>query len=118
MAFSSIKRKKCKCSIGCLFYPSLGYSGYYSAHAPKEIIDKVGTKRDVARRNKDARNKASNLLKKDSDADKAKLLIMADKLFGDFIKKRDSDTDGNITCICCGKSYNVSDKTNDGSSYI
>jgi hypothetical protein len=114
---SPIKRKGCKCFCeGC--YPTLGYGGWNYRCAPKEIIDKVGTKRQVAQRNRNARNRVSNLLKKDSDADKTKLLALADKLFGDYIKKRDSDKDGNITCVCCKQKFNLSDKTNDGSSYI
>lgn len=56
MGYSSIKRKKCKCSIDCKLWPSLGYSGYASSHAPKDVIEKVGTKRQVATRNKNARN--------------------------------------------------------------
>jgi hypothetical protein len=43
---------------------------------------------------------------------------MADKLFGDYIKTRDIDKGGNIVCPCCKLSYNIYDKTNDGSGYI
>jgi len=118
MAYSSIKRKKCKCSDNCNKFPTLGYGGYFSLHAPKEILDKVGTKKQVAKRNKNTRNKVSNLLHKDSEADKTKLLAMADKLFGDYIKTRDIDKGGNIVCPCCKLSYNIYDKTNDGSGYI
>lgn len=51
---SSIKRKKCKCG-NCDKFPTLGYAGYFAAHAPKEIIDKVGTKRQVQLRNRNKR---------------------------------------------------------------
>lgn len=49
MAYSTITKKKCKC--GCDKWPTLGYNGYFSSHAPQEIKDKVGSKRDVARKN-------------------------------------------------------------------
>ena len=118
MAYSSIQRKKCKCSTDCKLWPSLGYAGYASSHAPKDVIDKVGSKKQVAQRNKNARNKVSNLLHKDSEADKTKLLAMADKLFGDFIKKRDSDANGNICCVGCGLSFNLADKAADGTYVV
>lgn len=115
MAYSTIKRKTCKC--GCGKPTSLGYNGFRFSCAPAEIKERVGTKKDVAKRNKNARNKVSNLLHKDSEADKTKLLAMADKLFGDYIKERDSDANGNIICPCCKLSYNVKDKASDG-TYI
>lgn len=51
--YSSIAKKKCKC--GCNRYPSIGYNGYSFKCAPQDILDKVGTKRDVARKNKNNR---------------------------------------------------------------
>lgn len=57
MAFSSIQKKKCKC--GCNRYPSLGYNGYSYNCAPQEIKDKVGSKQNVAQKNRNARNLAS-----------------------------------------------------------
>lgn len=50
MSYSTIKRKKCKC--GCSKYPSIGYGGYAYSCAPKEILDRVGSKKDVQKRNK------------------------------------------------------------------
>ncbi len=47
--YSTITKKKCKC--GCDKWPTLGYGGYFAAHAPQELKDKVGTKRDVTRKN-------------------------------------------------------------------
>lgn len=111
-----IKRKTCKC--GCGKPASLGYNGFRFSCAPDEIKEKVGTKRDVAKKNKNARNRVSNLLHKDSEADKTKLLAMADKLFGDFIKKRDSDANGNICCVGCGLSFNLADKAADGTYVV
>lgn len=111
MSYSSIKSKKCKC--GCGKPPTLGYGGFKFSCAPAEIKDKVGTKRDVAKRNKNARNKVSSLLHKDSEADKSKLMRMADKLFSDYIKGRDSDEQGIVWCICCGLPFSLADKKND-----
>lgn len=116
MAISSIKRKKCKGECGR--YPMLGLNGWCYKCCPDEIKEKVGTKRDIAKRNKNARNRTSNLLKKDSDADKASLLIMADKVFGDFIKLRDSNEQGIIICVGCGLPFHLKDKASDGSSMV
>lgn len=113
--YSSIKRKTCKC--GCGKNPTLGYGGYKYSCAPQEIKDKVGSKRDVAKRNKNARNRASLLLKRDNDADKTKLLQMADKLFSDYIKMRDSNEQGFVTCVCCGLHFHLKDKDASG-NYI
>ena len=116
MAYSIIRKKTCKCgNPKC--YPTLSFHGWNFKCAPQEIKDKNGTKKDVAKRNKAARNKVSNLLNKDSDADKTKLLAMADKLFSDRIKERDADKDGNIICPCCKLSYSLKDKASDG-TYI
>lgn len=60
--YSSIARKKCKC--GCSRYPTLGYAGYNYGCAPQEIKDKAGSKKDVARKNKNARNAAALKIKK------------------------------------------------------
>jgi hypothetical protein len=57
--YSSITKNKCKC--GCGRWPSLGYNGYFYSHAPQEIIDKVGTKKQVAQKNK---NKKAALSRK------------------------------------------------------
>lgn len=117
MAYSSIKRKTCKCgNPKC--YPSLSFQGWNFKCAPPEVKDKLGTRKEIAKRNKNARNRASLLLKKDNDADKSKLLALADKLFGNFIKERDSDKDGNVICPCCKLSFNVGDKDSEGNSIV
>jgi len=61
MAFSSIKRKKCKCSEFCEKYPTLGWNGYYMAHAPAELREKQ-TKKQVEKRNKANTAKISRLV--------------------------------------------------------
>lgn len=59
MQYSSIVKKRCKC--GCGKYPTLGYNGYFSLHAPQEVKDRVGTKHKVALKNRNARVKCRNL---------------------------------------------------------
>ena len=59
MAYSSIRKKKCKC--GCDRWPAIGFNGYSSVCAPQDIKDKVGTKNAVARKNRYARNKVRSL---------------------------------------------------------
>lgn len=51
--YSSIQKKMCKC--GCGKMPSLGYGGFRFSCAPQEILDKVGSKKEVARKNKNNR---------------------------------------------------------------
>ena len=114
--YSSIKKKKCKGNCGR--YPVLGLGGWCYSCVPADIKEKAGTKKQISQRNKNARNRTSLLLKKDNDADKSKLLALADKLFGDYIKARDADENRNITCVCYGNEFNVADKTNDGSGII
>lgn len=58
---SPIVRKHCKCNSTCDKYPSLGYSGYYSTHAPLEVLDRIGSNRQQSIRN---RAKRSNLTRK------------------------------------------------------
>lgn len=44
MAYSSIRVKKCKCSENCDKWPTLGFSGFFSAHAPEEIKERESAK--------------------------------------------------------------------------
>jgi len=50
-----ITRKKCKCSTDCDKFPTIGYGGYFATHATDELKKKVGTKRQVAVRNRNNR---------------------------------------------------------------
>lgn len=54
--YSSITKKKCKCSIDCDKWPTLGWKGFYSLHAPEELKEKNGSKAKVAARNKANKN--------------------------------------------------------------
>lgn len=60
--YSTIVRKKCKCSEGCKMFPSIGWEGYFSGHAPDELKEKKGTKAKVAARNKANKNALSRKL--------------------------------------------------------
>jgi len=60
MGYSSIARKRCKC--GCNRYPTLGYNGFAYSCAPQELKDKIGTKKQVAAKNKANKNALSRKL--------------------------------------------------------
>lgn len=101
---STIKQKKCKCSKDCDKYPTLGYKGYNVSHYPgeKKLPNKITIK-------------SSSKIKVDIKSD---YLKMADIMFGKWIKKRDADSRGNVTCICCSLTYNIKDKDSSGSNII
>ncbi len=63
--YSSIRKKRCKCSEICDKFPTLGYGGFFSHHAPEEIKERVGTKMDVAKKNAAARSLASREIHKE-----------------------------------------------------
>jgi len=142
MAFSTIKKKNCKCSPTCKFPPTISFSGYYYSHAPQEIKDKQGEKAKKGYQSKLQRQRESNLSRKihqvggsaqkevsskfeprssfknDSTIpDKGELLALADKLFSQYIKKRDA-VDGVITCVCCGGRYEVTAKDSSGDKIV
>lgn len=49
---------------------------------------------------------------------RSQLIALADKLFGNFIKERDADKDGNIVCPCCDKSFSLEAKTDTGERIV
>jgi len=44
MAYSSIKKKNCKCSEYCKLFPTIGCMGYNFAHVPQELKDRYPEK--------------------------------------------------------------------------
>ena len=68
MPYSLIKLKRCKCSISCDKFPTMGFAGYFSLHATQEIKDKVGTKRQVTKRNAAKRSEISRNVHKEQNA--------------------------------------------------
>jgi len=125
---STIKRKKCKCSPTCEKYPTPCCEGYNFSHLPQEIKDanpEKFKKRAISNRNKAS---LSNLSRKVHLYQKEKtkplnglkigLLKKADSLFSKFIRKRDADEKGNVTCICCKNTYNLKDKDSNGDYII
>ncbi len=60
---------------------------------------------------KEGLNGAENALR-------SQMLKEADKVFSLFIRKRDADKNGNIDCVCCGKIYNLEDKTENGDTVV
>ena len=109
MAYNStIKQKKCKC--GCDKYPSLGYKGYFIHHFPDGI-------KKQQQNNKASLSRLERNVHKVSNS-KSDYLKLADMLFSKFIKKRDSDSQGNVTCVCCSQTINLKDKAKDGSVVV
>lgn len=100
-----LKKKKCKCSPDCSLWPTLGFGGYNYNHAPQEIKDKKNEKK---------KQKPKPIF----GIDKAQKLKLADKLFGDFIKKRDSDKFGQVKCPCCNNLYSMNDRTGDNQAVV
>jgi len=49
---------------------------------------------------------------------KSELLAQADKLFGDYVKKRDADSGGFIICPCCCKRFNLEDEDSSGNKVV
>jgi len=66
MAYSSIKKKHCRCSLECQKWPTLGYNGFFAAHASQDIKDKVGGKKKAALKAKNARTKVRMLVSKET----------------------------------------------------
>lgn len=109
---SSIAQKKCKCSADCDKYPTLGYKGYFIHHFPGEIKKQY-------RNHKAQLSKISRELHKVSKENtKSDYLKIADILFGNWIKKRDSDSNKNITCVCCGGTFNLKEKEASGNYVV
>lgn len=44
MAYSTIKKKNCKCSEDCKLWPTIGCMGYNFSHVPQELKDKYPEK--------------------------------------------------------------------------
>ncbi|MBK7377327.1 MAG: recombination protein NinG [Chitinophagaceae bacterium] len=49
---------------------------------------------------------------------KSELLREADKAFGDAIKRRDADKNGDVVCPCCNKKYNVKQVDKEGKAVV
>ena len=112
MAFNStIKQKKCKCQVNCDKYPTLGYKGYFIHHFPGEIKKQV-------KLNKAKISQISRKLHSSKADIKSDYLKMADMLFGKWIKDRDSDSAGNINCVCCFQTFNLKDKDSSGANIV
>lgn len=94
--FSTIKKKKCRC--GCDRYPTLGYGGYAYKCAPEQIIEKVGTKREVQKKNKANRLALGRKLHKVQNEVTRKTL---NEWFND-IEERHSDGGTGCACWECG----------------
>ena len=109
---STIVQKKCKCSENCDKYPTMGYKGYFIYHFPGEIKKQRTNNRASLSKLSREIHKISN------DKSKSDYLKIADILFGNWIKSRDSDSNKFITCVCCGGAFNLKDKDTSGSYVV
>lgn len=123
---STIKRKSCK-NENCSKYPKIGMAGFCSKKCmPEEMqgLEKFKTKA-ISNRN---RTSLANLSRKVHLCQREKnkpvnelksaLLKKADSLFSKFIRKRDADEKGNVTCKFCKNTYNLKDKDSSGDYII
>lgn len=125
---STIKRKPCKC--GCGKFPKIGLSGYASVKCMPEEMAALPKyqKSNLRNRNRvNLTNLSSKVWKVQKEVNVAKssenglswksnseLMKLADILFSRFIKKRDADSRGSVTCPCCGGSFNLKEKNQSG----
>lgn len=63
-------------------------------------------------------NTTQNKVVKEKSELRSELLMLADKLFGNFVKKRDQDENGCIICPCCKKQFHVSEFLEDGGKVV
>ena len=139
MSFSSIKRKPCK-NASCHKFPVIGKLGYCSFECMPEDLRERETAKSVqkrknqynanlsrklhqvgndTKREKELKFEPRSSFKNDSTIpDKGELLALADKLFSQYIKKRDADSLGNVTCPCCGRTFNLKDKDESGEKVV
>jgi len=108
--YSSIVRKACKC--GCSKYPTIGYKGFNADCRPdlkaaqiKKQKDRNALRSDLAHVRKLAVEEDGNRELANKHYSRSRLLSKADMAFGNFIKGRDTDKNGDITCPCCDKKF-------------
>lgn len=125
---STIKRKPCKC--GCGKFPKIGLNGYASVKCMPEDMAALPKyqKSNLRNRNRvNLTNLSSKVWKVQKEVNAVKssenglngksnseLMKLADILFSRFIKKRDADSRGSVTCPCCGGSFNLKEKNQSG----
>lgn len=136
---STIKRKLCK-RDSCHKFPAMGKLGYCSFGCMPEDLRERETAKSVQKRKnqynanlsrklhqvgndtkkeKELKFEPRSSFKNDSTIpDKGELLALADKLFSQYIKKRDADSLGNVTCPCCGRTFNLKDKDESGEKVV
>lgn len=97
----------CKC--GCGQPPTLGYKGYKFGCAPQEIKDKVGTKKQVAAKNRNGRNKVRVFIAQKENEDRFQKMAQNAQLVRWFEEIRKTMTG---KCQHCGgKTQRDDDKT-------
>jgi len=101
------------CNAPDCSYPVFG-KGYCKSHQHfredfdgRSIVQKAMDKNKVQKSLSKLKGLPENRVAVRREQGKSELLAKADKLFGDYIKRRDSDKDGNIVCPCCNVKINV-----------
>lgn len=109
MTYSSIVRKGCKNNCGRM--PEIGGQGFCFTCRPdlKELIIAKNKKRNAAKLTGTklrglAYESDSNREMVKREMGKSELLKLADKVFGDWVKNRDTKN-GKVTCVCCKEEY-------------
>lgn len=116
---TTIVQKKCKCSPDCDKYPTIGYKGYFIYHFPGEIKKQLKSNKSITSRLSRQLHEVQGELKRAvKEKTKSDYLKVADILFGAFIKRRDSDSLGNVNCVCCGGTFNIKEKTKDNDMVV
>lgn len=67
--YSTIRKKRCKCSTSCKLYPNVGWEGYAMKHAPLSLKMRMEdkTKRQKSEANKRKLNKVKSLYSSDAN---------------------------------------------------
>lgn len=111
---TSLTRKTCKC--GCGQFPTLGFEGYFYQHITDEVRERLESKfkkkKALARERgaiKDLAGGDDNKIMAKGFKSKSELLREADRVFANYIKRRDTDKDGRVFCPCCNGTFNATD---------
>ena len=109
MAYNGLIKKRCKCSIVCDYFPTTSFAGYYIHHCPPEVLNKL----EGEKKKKEQRKigKVIRGIRKEQQDEGVidsiqELTIDLDRIVSRYIRIRDMEKDGKITCYICGKRVN------------
>ena len=98
---STIKPKHCKCSPECTLWPSIGYAGFNSSHAPQAMIDEKKKKKTNSDKVKRSLSQLKNLKQNKEGVEREK--EKRSELSEWFLERR-KEMQG--VCAECGKTTN------------